>query len=269
MISDAELKQARASNLLSMLPQNSRLKRSGKGWKTTCPFHDDTNPSMSLFRSETDGTWFFKCHGCGVRGDPVQYIMKDKKMSFQDSVRLLAGTAKEAPVPPKPDAVYDYYDKAGVLIYQVCRYPDKQFRIRRPDEVGTGWIWDMCGVSRALYRLPGLLNRSKDEPIYYVEGEKDVETMERHGLAATTHAGGAGSFREELVAAISDRYLVVIPDRDDPGMQLMRRVFAAHRKNKGKVGFLLIPERDGKQDKDVSDWFERGGTWAELAKEIK
>lgn len=236
---------------------------------TTCPFHDDKNPSMSLFKSDTDGTWFFKCHGCGVRGDPVQYLMKDKNMCFSDAVKNLIGTAKEAPLPPKPDATYDYYDANGVLVYQALRYPGKEFRQRRVNEDGTGFIWDMCGVTRVLFRLPGLLNRAKDEPIYYVEGEKDVITMEGHGLASTTHAGGCLAFRDELLAPIHDRHVIVVPDRDDPGMQLMRRVFSAHRKQGGKVSFLLLPKIGDRQPKDVTDWFEMGGTLTDMQKEIK
>jgi hypothetical protein len=49
----------------------------------------------------------------------------------------------------------------------------------------------------------------------------------------------------------------------------MRRVFADGRAMGHDVGFILIPERDGKQAKDVSEWLELGFDIADLLKEEK
>jgi putative DNA primase/helicase len=117
-----------------------------------------------------------------------------------------------------------------------------------------------------LYRLPELL--ASNETIYYVEGEKDVETLRSLGLTATTHAGGASSWRDELIQQVpAGRKVVVIPDADDPGRQLMRRVFAAARSRSLPVGFVLIPTVDGKQHKDVTEWAEAGLPIDQLLKE--
>ena len=91
-----------------------------------------------------------------------------------DAVKKLTGEARTAPLKPAVQATYDYCDSQGVLLYQVVRYTPKGFRLRRRTE--TGWAWCLDGMRRVLYRLPELLERS-DETIYYVEGEKDVETL--------------------------------------------------------------------------------------------
>ena len=59
------------------------------------------------------------------------------------------------------------------------RYTPKSFKQRRPDGNG-GWIWNLKGVRRVLYRLPELLD--SDGPIYIPGGEKDVETLRKYGL---------------------------------------------------------------------------------------
>lgn len=56
---------------------------------------------------------------------------------------------------PRVVARYDYNDAAGVLQYQVERTEPKGFRQRRPDGKG-GWIYNLEGVRRTLYRLPKL-----------------------------------------------------------------------------------------------------------------
>jgi DNA primase len=268
-------------------------------------FHDDKTPSMSLLKFP-DGHWRFKCFGCGAAGDPINYVQKTAGMSFTEAVHYLAAAGMESPkgsyrafeatdsycgsdtaavqqkdtgankgaarMDPAPGQTrklvkaYDYFDRDGVLLYQVQRFQPKDFRQRRPDPDQPGkWIWDMCGVSRVLFRLPALLSAAPGNTCYYVEGEKDVETLEQQGLLATTHCGGAGSFRTELLDSIKHLRVVVIPDNDDPGKQLMRRVFAGARGNGCEVGFRLLPEKY----KDVTEFFEQGGTVQELESEVK
>jgi DNA primase len=41
------------------------LKRAGKEWKTTCPFHADKTASFTI-RNGSKGHEEFKCFGCGV-----------------------------------------------------------------------------------------------------------------------------------------------------------------------------------------------------------
>lgn len=48
-------------------------KKSGikvKGNKAVCPFHEDTNPSMSL----NDSKGLFYCFGCGVKGNLIDFL---------------------------------------------------------------------------------------------------------------------------------------------------------------------------------------------------
>src|SRR5215207_9540269 len=65
------------------------------------------------------------------------------------------------------EKTYDYRDPDGKLLFQVVRYLPKGFSQRRPDGVG-GWIWNLEGVKRVLYRLPGLLAADEQETVYVV-----------------------------------------------------------------------------------------------------
>ncbi len=270
MLDKDEIESARRHSLLRLLPPDAKLRRQPRGYMTNCVFHEDPNPSLSLMKFP-DGTWRYRCFGCGERGDPVQYVMKKEGMDFMTAVKSLSDLARTAPPRPHIVATYDYFDEQGTLLYQAVRYEPKDFRARRPNPDydmsvpgSKPYIWDMCGVRRVLYRLPKLLMVPADTTIYYVEGEKDVETLERAGLVATTHAGGAGAFRDEYIKLLAKHRVVVVPDRDDAGMGLMRKVFAAHRAQGGDVGFLLLPN-----GKDATEYFEQGGTVKDFLKEVK
>jgi 5S rRNA maturation endonuclease (ribonuclease M5) len=126
--------------------------------------------------------------------------------------------------PDDIDATYDYLDKNGKLVYQVVRLPGKQFRQRRPDGAG-GWIWNMQGVTRVLYRLPVVLDMATlGETIYVVEGEKDVHAIEKTGAAATTSPGGAGKWRPEYAQALQGARVIIVADNDEPGRQHAHQV---------------------------------------------
>jgi hypothetical protein len=50
------------------------------------------------------------------------------------------------------------------------------------------------GVRLVPYRLPAVLTAAR---VFVVEGEKDVQSIEKLGLVATCNAGGAGKWRDD------------------------------------------------------------------------
>ncbi|MDQ2802609.1 MAG: DUF927 domain-containing protein, partial [Pseudomonadota bacterium] len=173
---------------------------------------------------------------------------------------------------PKPDfakgtskrevAVYRYTDAAGVLAYEVVRFEPKDFRQRRPDGKG-GWLWNMQGVQRVLYRLPDVLAAVQAGRVIYVaEGEKAVDALVRLGVAATCSPGGANKWRKEYGSSLAGADVVVLPDNDEPGRAHAMAVVKGLEGIAAKVRVLALP---GLPDKgDVADWIAAGGGAAQL-----
>lgn len=106
------------------------------------------------------------------------------------------------------------------LLFQVVRYVGKAFRQRRPDEAG-GWSWRLENVRRVLYHLDRLAQGGGPEPVYVVEGGKDVDRLWQHGLVATCNPCGAHGWWAVSDCArkfLADRNVIVIADRDDSGV---------------------------------------------------
>lgn len=154
-------------------------------------------------------------------------------------------------------STYDYRNPDGDLLYQIVRYEPKDFRPRRPDGFG-GWKFSLAGVPRVLYRLPELLAAPEDRPVYFVEGEKDVETLADLGVVATTVAGGSNTkLNAALLAPLRGRGVILVPDNDEPGRAFMRRVADMLHGVAKEISWLELP---GVADKgDVSDWFALPG----------
>ena len=129
-----------------------------------------------------------------------------------------------------PAAAYSYTDENGRGLFQVCRYQytdgdgkrQKTFRQRvyepgNPKANKAGYVGSVPAEIRdnTLYRLPGVIQAIRDEkPVYVVEGEKDVETLERLGFTATCNPGGAGKWREGYSRRLTGADVIILPDCD-------------------------------------------------------
>jgi putative DNA primase/helicase len=155
---------------------------------------------------------------------------------------------------------YDYCDEPGKLLYQVVRYVPKDFRLRRPDGNG-GWIPNLKGVRRVLYRLSDVL---KAKSVLVAEGEKDCETAHKMGLVATCNAGGAGKWRENYSECLRGKHVAIIADADEPGRKHAQQVAKSLRSKAESVKVLELPGA-----KDLSLWVEKGGTRERLVELIR
>ncbi len=61
------------------------LKKNGKGYMGLCPFHNDTNPSLSVNIEKQ----LFQCFGCGTAGDVIRFVQLYDKVDFKEAVRRL------------------------------------------------------------------------------------------------------------------------------------------------------------------------------------
>lgn len=159
---------------------------------------------------------------------------------------------------------YDYTDSVGRLLYQAVRLDPKSFRQRRPDGRG-GWAWDMEGVGRVLYRLPRIVRADVNMPVFVVEGEKDVQTLEGLGFVATCNVGGAGKWQASYSRTLAGRRVVICPDNDAAG-EAHAAAVAGSLMMYGAGSIRLVRLPGLAEHGDVSDWAARYGQDREAAR---
>jgi 5S rRNA maturation endonuclease (ribonuclease M5) len=225
-------------------------------WMARCPAHPDLNPSLSL-RLMKDGM-ALKCFAGCPYGAVMDALRSGTTVATGSPFRagLTGSTGSKVPTEPLLlEAVYGYRDRHGVLLYEVLRYKPKTFRQRRPDG-NDWWIWNLNGVTRVLYNLTSLF-ASPHKTVFFVEGEKDVKTLWEIGLLATT-CGGSNSWRPKMAFDLADRDVILIPDNDEPGMDLMEKVAADLRGIADRVRILdirgMVPAKG-----DVTDLINEKG----------
>ena len=101
--------------------------------------------------------------------------------------------------------------------------------------------------------------------LIWAEGEPCVDAIWKLGLPAVTSIGGAGKFRPERDGGLfpADR-LVVVPDRDKPGLKHAEDIAAAYPGCRWLYAFPGTPQWNGscpsKGGLDIADWIAHGAT---------
>lgn len=74
------------TDIVALVSSYVKLERRGKNYFGLCPFHDDSDPSMSV-NPEMN---FFKCFSCGVGGGPIKFYQEINHVTFNQAVAALA-----------------------------------------------------------------------------------------------------------------------------------------------------------------------------------
>ena len=256
---------ARKQNEEFLPTRNELTEQLGGRWRGSngsarCPAHDDRNASLSISEGK-DGKWLAHCHA-GCAQDAV--IDKLRELGLWLERKSEQGDNGKAKL------VAEYrYCKSGKLVYKICKFAPgfngekKTFRPCRPDGNG-GWIWNLEGVPRVLYRVDELAAASPREWAFVVEGEKDVDRLVTRGFVAATNPGGAAKagatkkWLPEFNEAFRGRRVAIIPDNDDVGREHAQYVAEQLLPVAAEVRIVELP--DLPVHGDVSDFFEKGGT---------
>ena len=102
-------------NIVDVISENVKLRRSGSSYSGFCPFHDNKRtPALAVF-AET-GTWH--CFGCGEGGDVFSYLMKREGWDFRETLEYLAkrtGVELEPPSPQQQEQQEVYANQRNLL----------------------------------------------------------------------------------------------------------------------------------------------------------
>ncbi|MBM3763411.1 MAG: hypothetical protein FJW36_24640 [Acidobacteria bacterium] len=268
----------RQSNIVELVRRTAgervKLKSGQRGeYIGLCPIHGDKNPSLSV--NEPKGV--FNCFACGASGDVFDWVGQLEGIGpFQDRVQRVAevfGCAEVEPVKPRgeprPVAFYDYESEDGEVVYRVVRKEpgykgrDKTFVMERPNGRG-GWADGVEDIERVPFHLPRLLAADPNEPVFVVEGEKDVLTVERLGFVATCKAGGASKADQfaDWLDGFANHKIVILSDNDMAGRKFAAEVAAILKPIAASVKLVELPDLPEKGD--ITDWVEAGGTREQL-----
>ena len=75
-------------DIVEIMGSRIQIKKAGKEFKAVCPFHDDSNPSLTISPSKG----FYHCFSCGAHGTAVGFLMNYEHLSFIEAIESLASS---------------------------------------------------------------------------------------------------------------------------------------------------------------------------------
>ncbi|CVH76808.1 DNA primase [Clostridiales bacterium CHKCI006] len=125
-LSEEKIEQIRSSvDIVDVIGSYIPLSKRGKGYWGICPFHDDSNPSMSVSQE----LQIYKCFVCGAGGNVFTFLQNYLKIGYLEAVKMVAEMGgipvdelNEAYTRPKVNdqlkPLYDMHEEA-LKIYHV------------------------------------------------------------------------------------------------------------------------------------------------------
>ena len=203
-ISDEIIEKIKEENdIVEIVSETVRLKRSGRNYMGLCPFHNDKSPSFSVSQDKQ----IYKCFSCGEAGNVITFVMKSKNMNFIEALKYLAdkvnitldlGNGEPSHISRKKELLYKVNVEAGrFFFYNLMNNKEsKQYFLNR-------------GISESTIKRFGL-GYAKDgwqNLIYYLrkKGFKD-ETLLEAGLILRSEKSGNhyDRFRNRVMFPVFD-----------------------------------------------------------------
>jgi putative DNA primase/helicase len=85
-------------SIVSIISETLSLSRDGKIWRSRCPWHDERTGSFTVYPEPSPGHYY--CFGCGARGDVVDWLIKERRMTLGEAMRHLG----DPPAPARSPA---------------------------------------------------------------------------------------------------------------------------------------------------------------------
>ena len=142
------------NDIVDVINEYIPLTKKGANYVCLCPFHQDSNPSLTVSRQKQ----LFKCFACGEGGNVITFLQKYDAKSFVEAVQTLA-------------------DRAGIKLpenYQSEYSKEKQDQKQRLID---------CNIEAARYFYALLRSDEGKKGLeYFKKRELSDETMKKFGL---------------------------------------------------------------------------------------
>src|SRR5215472_4950888 len=102
------------ADIVRVIGEYVRLKKSGQNFTGLCPFHGEKTPSFAVHPVKQ----IFHCFGCGKGGDVFSFVMEMEKCPFPEAVRMVAekcGIAIPRPKERTPEERKENQERAVLI----------------------------------------------------------------------------------------------------------------------------------------------------------
>jgi DNA primase len=183
-----------AVDIVDVVSDYVELQKKGKNLVGLCPFHADSNPSMTVSPDKQ----IYKCFSCGAGGNAIGFVQHFEQIPFADALRKVADRAGlQVEVRAKP---YQNLIKANGLaaqMYQFVLYNSKE-----ADPVRE--YLSQRGVTETTMKRFGLGYAPKKPTLAQAASKQNIPVLDLQQAGLLSAESGHELFRERIMIPIED-----------------------------------------------------------------
>jgi len=101
------------ADVVQVIGEYIRLRKSGSNFIGLCPFHSEKTPSFHVHSARQ----FFYCFGCNAKGDVIKFLQLIEGLPFPEALRLLAG--KHGIPVERQDPITDAKSRERLILLEI------------------------------------------------------------------------------------------------------------------------------------------------------
>jgi DNA primase len=122
------------ADIVRVVGEYVRLKKSGQNFTGLCPFHGEKTPSFAVHPTKQ----IFHCFGCGKGGDVFSFVMEMEKCQFPEAVRMVAEKCGIALPRPKERSPEERKENQQRAVLTEMHREAQTFFVKQLETTGEG-----------------------------------------------------------------------------------------------------------------------------------
>jgi DNA primase len=122
------------ADIVRVVGEYVRLKKSGQNFTGLCPFHGEKTPSFAVHPVKQ----IFHCFGCGKGGDVFSFVMEMEKCQFPEAVRIVAEKCGIALPKPKERSPEERKENQQRTVLIEMHREAQNFFVKQLETTGEG-----------------------------------------------------------------------------------------------------------------------------------
>ncbi len=195
------------ADIVRVVGEYVRLKKSGQNFTGLCPFHGEKTPSFAVHPVKQ----IFHCFGCGKGGDVFSFVMEMEKCQFPEAVRIVAekcGIAIPRPKERSPEERKENQQRAALVEMhrEAQAFFVKQLETTAEGKAARAYLEDRGLNAEAIARFGiGYAPSGGDALLRYLKQKYPEKLLVDSGLVSRDQSGRLfDRFRRRITFAIAN-----------------------------------------------------------------
>jgi DNA primase len=201
------------ADIVRVIGEYVRLKKSGQNYTGLCPFHQEKTPSFAVHPVKQ----IYHCFGCGAGGDVFKFVMELEKCTFPEAIRTVAekcGIAIPKPRERSPEERRENQQRSALVEMhrEAAAFFARQLHETPEGKVAYAYLEDRGLNREAMIQFGlGFAPSTGDALLRFLKQKYPEKLMESSGLLSREQSGRFfDRFRRRIMFPIANEAAKVI-----------------------------------------------------------